>query len=179
MAPADCMHIDYASYATGDMISFRTDVIPIVGFGCTATSCHNPDKHEAGLNLGWHCNFDMAAKWSCTFPAAPDPNSSTTKPNDDATIAAVYASLMAPSTTVNGGTVPRVKPGDPANSFLVLKLADQQGMKGYACTNQDPSASSQPCGVSMPLSGEPYCMGTSRKRFDAIARWVAEGAPNN
>ena len=102
-----------------------------------------------------------------------------TRPDDDATIAAVYASLMAPSTTVNGGTVLRVKPGDPANSFLVVKMADQQGTKGYMCTNQEPNTSSQPCGTAMPQSGDLYCMGTARKRFDAVARWVAEGAPNN
>jgi hypothetical protein len=176
---SDCAHLDYASYKGGDAVSFKDDVLPIVGFACTASSCHNPDTHKAGLNLGWHCNYKPSVKWTCEFPAVPDPDNQTTKPDDAATIAAVYASLTMPATTVNGGTVMRVAPGDPENSFLVVKLANLQNMKGYMCTNQDPAASSEPCGTSMPISADPYCQGSTRPRFDALARWIAQGAPNN
>jgi hypothetical protein len=77
--------------------------------------------------------------------------------------------------------VKRVVPGDPANSFLMLKLADQQNSKGYTCMNTDPSHETNPgpCGVSMPQNQDPYCGGTYRPRFDAIAAWIAQGAPNN
>src|SRR5262249_47193110 len=151
------------SYKTGgDTISFKNDILPIVGFACTASSCHTPDTHKAGLNLGWHCNYDKAVKWTCTFATVPDPMVPTVKPNDAATIADVYASITAAATTVNGGAVKRVVPGDPANSFLMVKLADEQDKKGYMCTNQDPSASSGACGVSMPLGADPFCKGSSR-----------------
>src|SRR5205814_366608 len=133
----------------------RQDILPIVAFACTLSSCHSPRNSKAGLNLGNRCAFDMNAKWKCTFPSAPqDPNDLTKPaPDDEPTVAAVYASITAPSKTVNGGAVMRVKPADPANSFLVLKLADQQNSRGFACTNQDPSSENppSPCGTSMPL----------------------------
>src|SRR5689334_770499 len=57
--PADCMHIYYAAYATMPTVSFRQDILPIVGFACTLSSCHSPRNPKAGLNLGNRCAFDM------------------------------------------------------------------------------------------------------------------------
>jgi hypothetical protein len=178
---ADCMHIDYSAYAAMPAVSFRQDILPIAGFACTLSSCHSPRNPKAGLNLGNRCAFDTSSKWKCTFPPAPqDPNDLTKPaPDDESTVAAVYASITAPSTTVNGGAVMRVKPGDPANSFLVLKLADQQNSRGFMCTNQDPASGVSPCGTSMPLDQDLFCEGSYRARFDAIAAWVAQGAKNN
>src|SRR5262249_51880297 len=133
---------------------------------------------------GYKCGYDANAKWKCTFPAtsmAPG-DTSMAQPLDMQTISDVYMSLMAPSTTVNGGTVMRGKPRDPANSFLLLKLPGQQDKKGYTCTNQDPSHESMPappCGVSMPQNQALYCEMSYRPRFDAIAQWIQQGAMNN
>jgi hypothetical protein len=179
---AGCPPIDYATYGTGETISFRDDILPMLGLSCVASDCHGAYEAspKAGLNLGYKCAYDINAKWLCTFPTVPDPDK--TKPQPDLPIANdVYASLMELSTTDYGEMVVRVKAGDPANSFLVLKLADQQNSKGYACTNQDASHESNPppCGVSMPQNQDLYCQGSYRPRFDAIARWIANGAPNN
>ena len=178
-----CPPIDFSSYATGETISFRNDVLPMLGLSCVAADCHGAYETapRAGLNLGNKCVYDMNAKWKCTFPNAADPLDPT-KPAPDLPIAnQIYASMMEPATTVVSPRVRRIVPGDPANSYLMLTLADQQNTRGYTCENQDPSHESNPppCGVSMPQNQDLYCQGTYRPRFDAIARWIAEGAPNN
>jgi hypothetical protein len=178
----DCMHIDYSCYKGMAPVSFKTDILPMFGLSCVTSDCHSPRDHKAGLNLGNKCAYDANAKWKCTFPAAPvDPNDSTKPAPDDPIIMDIYNSVMGVAMTVNGGTVKRVVAGDPGNSFLLLKLADQQNSKGYMCTNADPSheSSPPPCGVAMPQNQELYCQGTYRPRFDAIAAWIAQGAMNN
>ena len=68
-----------------------------------------------------------------------------------------------------------VKPGDPANSFLMRKVdgwfTDIMGM----CTPLEQDLPS-PCGDLMPASGsEPLC----DDERDLIRRWIAQGAKNN
>jgi len=60
-----------------------------------------------------------------------------------------------------------------------LKLSNRQNASGLACTNQDTTRDMTPCGGFMPLTGTVFCEGSSQPRFDAIATWVAQGAPNN
>lgn len=183
---SDCKHVDYSSYGKGATVSFKDDVLPILGFSCTASGCHRPDQKESGFNAGYRCDYTATAKWKCVFPSAPDPNPPTdyskSHPLDDQIIGDVYDSLMAPAQTVTDGSVKRVMPGDPANSFLTLKLADQENSKGYTCTNQDSSheQNPQPCGASMPQGTDALCDdASSRPKFDAIAEWIAQGAMNN
>jgi hypothetical protein len=181
----DCVHIDYSCYENMPTVSFKTDLLPMFGLACVQGDCHGAYENapRAGLNLGYKCTFDTNAKWKCTFPTAPDPSGDMTKPApDDPILATIYASVTGVAATVTDGSVKRVVPGDPANSFLMLKLADQQNSMGYTCMNQDPSHETPPapkCGVSMPQSQELYCQGAYRPRFDAIATWIAQGAPNN
>ncbi len=181
-----CATTNLAGYTPNAMpVSFVNDILPMFGLSCVTSDCHNSadgTNVRAGLQLGHKCGYDATAKWKCTFPTAPmDPNDLGGKPapDDAATIAAVYMNLvMAPAKTVNGGTVMRVKPGDPANSFLMQKLADKQNAMGYMCTNQDAShGTGAPCGDSMPLNGDKWCDGTTRLKFDTIGQWIANGAP--
>jgi len=178
---AGCTQLMDPLGGAGLAMSFRNDILPIFGLSCVTSDCHAPQDARAGLNLGYKCSYDANAKWKCTFPAESNPDPTVPQADNDATIAAVYANLLAPARTVAGGIVDRVKASDPANSFLVLKLADQQNSRGYACFNQDPSHESNPlpCGVSMPQGTDPLCSGTSRARFDAVVAWIAQGAPNN
>ena len=185
-ATADCNHIDFPSYATAPPVSFRNDVMPLFGFQCTQSSCHRPRDHKAGLVLGYRCAPDPEAKWKCRFPTAPTYIAGSTsidemkeQPLDDATLAMVRASLLAPAETVDGKTVARVAPMHPEASFLLQKVAGTQNAQGYECTNQDPRYSQDPCGILMPLGGEPMCQGSYRPRFDALATWIAQGAPDN
>jgi hypothetical protein len=181
-ALAACDSFSDSRFAGGPAISFRNDILPIFGLSCTVSDCHSPTDHKAGLNLGYKCAYDANAKWKCTFPVVSNPDPVQAQPDDAQTVAAIYASLLAPSATVTGPLlVQRVKPGDPANSFLVLSLADKQNMRGYSCVNQDVSHESLPpaCGVSMPQNQATFCDGTLQPRFDAVVRWIAQGALNN
>jgi hypothetical protein len=180
---ADCMHIDYSSYGKGASVSLKDDLLPMFGLSCVTSDCHGSGSGNmrAGLFLGNKCAYDVNAKWKCTFPTTAPSDPTQPAPDDDMTVMSIYTSLLADATTVTSPTVKRVAPGDPANSFLVLKLADQENSKGYTCMNQDPSHedSPPPCGVSMPQNGDLFCQGTDRAKFDAIAEWVAQGAMNN
>jgi hypothetical protein len=178
-AGGDCKAIDYAAYEKGDHFSLETDLIPIFGLHCSAGACHSATGKKAGLILGQKGNFDATAKWKYSFPSETDPDPDKPQPLTRSTIDAVHASLTAAATTVNGGAVKRVVPLHPEDSFLLQKLTDVQNARGYACTNQDTSRSDLPCGASMPLDAPPWCSGEDRRAFDAIARWVAEGALND
>ncbi len=178
---AGCTRLSDPLMGTGPAVSFRNDILPIFGLSCVTSDCHNPRDAKAGLNLGYKCLYDANAKWKCTFPADANPDPTVAQRDDEATVAAVYESLLGLSVTITSPRFFRVKPVDPENSFLVLKLADQQNSRGYTCANADPSHETNPppCGVSMPQGGDPLCSGANRARFDAIVAWIAQGAPNN
>jgi hypothetical protein len=163
-------------------ISFTTDILPMFGLSCVTSDCHNSNETapRAGLQLGYKCAYDATAKWKCTFPTAVPSDPTQPAPDGPATVMAVYQSLMAPSTTAQGAMA-RVKPGDPYNSFLMLKLADQENSRGLSCMNQDASHETNPgpCGVNMPQGADPWCDGDTRSKFDAIGQWIANGAPMN
>ena len=183
-----CATTNLMGYTPNAMpISFTTDILPMFGLSCVTSDCHNSSDGmnvRAGLQLGHKCAYDATAKWKCTFPAAPaDPTDlvSQPAPDDTATAMAVYQSLMGQSETVQGAGMARVKPGDPYNSFLMLKLADQENARNLTCMNTDSSHESNPgpCGVSMPQNGDRWCEGSSRPKLDAIGQWIANGAPMN
>jgi hypothetical protein len=178
---ANCTSLTDPRGGKGPAISFRNDILPIFGLDCVTSDCHDPQYVRAGLYLGHNCAYDANAKWKCSFPSNPNPDPVQPQPDDEQTVAAVYAGLLAPAQTVTSPTVYRVKPGDPENSFLVLSLANQQNSRGYMCVNQDPSHEVQPppCGVQMPQNQDSFCTGISQPRFDAIVEWIAQGAPNN
>jgi hypothetical protein len=178
---ASCTQLSDPLGGRGSAVSFRNDILPMFGLSCVTSDCHSPQDYRAELNLGFKCAYDATAKWKCTFPAQSNPDPTMPQQDDAHAIDAIYMGLMQPSTTVQSQTVYRVKPGDPENSFLVLKLADQQNSRGYSCVNQDPSHESNPppCGVSMPQGGDPFCTGSAQTRFNAIVAWIAQGAPNN
>jgi hypothetical protein len=181
-----CATTNLAGYTpNAAQVSFTNDILPMFGLSCVTSDCHNSadSQPRAGLPLGHKCAYDMAAKWKCTFPAAPaDPNdlASMPAPNDAATVMAIYQALMMPSKTAPA--MARVKPGDPSNSFLMLKLANLQNSRMLTCMNQDSSHEMNPgpCGVNMPQGADPWCDSmSSRPKMDAIGQWIANGAPMN
>jgi hypothetical protein len=176
-----CSTIDYASYKTGATVSFKNDIMPIFGSACATSSCHNVHDHIAGLNLGVRCTPPPKGVTVCTFPDTVDTSGNSSNPPAPLTpqiISDAYTSLMQASTTVQAGNVMRVVPGDPEKSFVIQKVTGTQGDQGYTtCKSQDSShaVTPDPCGDSMPL-GTLLCEGSSRPRFDMLARWIAQGA---
>ena len=184
-APLGCDTIDFSTYDTASLPSFETDIMPIFGFSCAASACHNSRDKTAGLDLGVRCQpSGSGATVRCVFPDAVDPNDTSGNPPQPLTRAildATYASLLSPATTVTSPVVERVVKGDPENSFIIQKTSGKQAQPGYACTNQDPTHTAHPlpCGDSMPLNSPALCAGSGRRRFDLLAAWIAGGAPKN
>ncbi|HVW30733.1 MAG TPA: hypothetical protein VHC69_35495 [Polyangiaceae bacterium] len=179
-----CADTNLMGYTPNAMpISFTTDILPMFGLSCVTSDCHNSNEQapRAGLQLGHKCAYDATAKWKCTFPTTAPSDPTQPAPDDPTTVMAVYQSLMAPAETVMGAGMARVKPGDPYNSFLMLKLSDEENSRGLTCTNTDASHETNPgpCGVNMPQGSDPWCSGSDRAKFDAIGQWIANGAPMN
>jgi len=156
-----------AAASMGADVSFKNDVfMPIMHSTCNSIVCHSTppsqavgDYPPAGLYLG---------------PGDQDPDSAVTPD----VLAQVVMDLQAKSKTAP--TMNIVTPGDPASSFLMLKLSGCQNTASLACTVQSKSLSETKtgCGDTMP----PTCAGLpalTDAQVATFARWIAQGAKNN
>jgi hypothetical protein len=185
----NCDTPDYSGLASAAPVQFTRDVMPIFGFSCYASDCHNSNDNNfrAGLVLGVHCQpMGEGANLTCVYPTTQDPNAdpiSDPNPLTPAILQAVYANLVnTPSQTV--ASQMRVVPGHPESSFLIDKLADSQNNKPYTsmCKDTDPSHEMNPgpCGYGMPQAtvDTGLCQ-TNNPWFVKVATWIAQGAPAN
>lgn len=153
-SPAACDSVDYSTFdGQNPAVSFRNDVLPIQRRACAFSSCH-------GKLVGSQVEMYLG------------PNVSDPAP-DDATIADIIATMKAPSATAP--SMPRVTPGDAQNSFLMLKLDGCQGEANLTCQVQAGALSNNPCGDTMPRSGDRL----SRAERDVYRRWIIQGAQDN
>jgi hypothetical protein len=124
---------------------------------CAFSSCHNETSVEADLFLG--------------------PGLRDREQNEIALTDAHITRLLGTTDGVMRAskTLPSmqlVKPGDPANSFLMLKIDGcLSGLTGCTPLEQDVG----PCGDSMPSGSELL----SAEERDLFRRWIAQGAQNN
>ncbi len=138
-------------------VQFRRDVLPIFERNCNSSICHGATM-AADLYLG------LAASEGPT-------------PDDVATT--VVTSLKAPSQTA--AAVNNVEPGNPENSFLMLKVDGCQNSVGLSCVDVADKynfCSDNACGDSMPLVGEPDFPLSADDR-NTIRAWIAQGALDN
>ena len=142
----DCPH-DYEGFdAASPPVSFDRDVMPIVQTFCANQFCHDNEMESPGdLYLGIHITEGEA---------------------DAALRAQVRTNLLTPSTIALD--LPRVAPGDPRASFLMLKLDGCQNAAGLRCNEQLTSA----CGERMPFAATK--LGAAER--DIFRRWIAQGA---
>jgi hypothetical protein len=119
--------------------------MPFFSGTCAFGGCHDGNTRQAGLYLG--PNF-------------------LDGPADPATRSEVLASLLSPATTT---ALPRVAPGDPEGSFLILKIRGCQNKMGLTCGGAIPGA---PCGDRMPALSPAL----PKEKRNLIARWIAGGA---
>ncbi len=149
-----CDVVDYTTFdGQNPAVSFRNDVLPIQRRACAFSSCH-------GKIVGSKVEMYLGPNIS-----EPDP--------DDTTIADIIATMKEASKTAPA--MARVTPSDPQNSFLMLKLDACQGEAGLTCEVQAGALSDNPCGDTMPRSGEQL----SRAERDIYRRWIAQGAQDN
>jgi hypothetical protein len=130
----------------GPEVSFATDLVPFFSVTCAFGGCHDGMTREKGLYLG--------------------PNVSE-GPADAATRAEVLASLLSPAETTPD--LPRVTPGDPRRSFVMLKVEGCQNAMGLSCSD---AVRGEPCGARMPALSP--ALPPDKRAL--LARWILEGA---
>jgi len=119
--------------------TFGATVYPALSASCgrASVSCHGPPS--GGELPKGHINFSTA---------------------NGRTVDDVYADLlMAPVSAPDGYFI--VDPGDPGNSWLVVKV-----------TQDDPGGAGNAFGNRMPYSGANLCQAT----IDTIVAWISQGA---
>ena len=167
--PSQC--VDYTTVDTqacGGPCSFATDVMPIFQFSCNLSgSCHTNRvalPAGEGLVLG---------------PPAVDDNDMPVTPTQEE-IDAVHG-IIVNGTSVRS-TMPVVKPGDLANSWLMVKLEYTDMTKwgdpgAEVCEEafQACDSTSKGCGIAMPWNSPQL----EPNRLAIVRAWIAAGAQNN
>jgi hypothetical protein len=131
---------------SGPPLGFDQDIFPLLHASCGRFACHNAAYRNRGLFLG----------------ESEDEGTPSTESRAEA-----YASLLALSETAPA--LRRVEPGDPARSFLMLKLDGCHGALDLDCPT---SSAERPCGDRMPPATEPW----PAERRDVVRAWIAQGA---
>jgi hypothetical protein len=166
---------DYSAFDSSEPVSFETDVFPLFRRSCgLSTQCHGlgPGEGAADMYLG---------------PKLSDTETVT----DSAFRQAIIDSLVnvvsqtVPGASPEGGVAGAaggpasagavlVIPGDPENSFFMIKLDGCQSDHGFQCVKIKSNKTDFPCGERMP-DGNLLC----DDERDIIRRWIAQGAQNN
>jgi hypothetical protein len=139
-------------------VSFAADIMPIFQMSCTLSSvCHGQvgNTSEESLYLG---------------------------PNVGGTPSTQIHDLLVGVPSMEDPSMNLVTAGDPANSYLWVKVSGDPNsnpsvvkgcaMAASACAS---CTTSQPCGVMQPLAGEMLPTDT----LGEIRNWIAQGAKNN
>lgn len=153
---AACQQLFARGWSPSPVPAFAADLMPFFSTHCNFGGCHLGPGSSAQLQLGDECAFDVHTN-ACVADA-----SSTSS----GLARSVYDSLLAPSITTPA--VRRVEPGKPEASFILFKLSGCQDAF-------EPLTGCGGCGRSMP--GGAVLRDTEPESFDALARWVASGAP--
>jgi len=150
---SSCPTFDYAGYAPTDDPSFQHDIRPILTLSCAQLSCHGSygafpanEPRQRPLDLG---------------PPANEPAP------DAATVQRIHDDLIMPSVTAPAMAI--VKPGDPAESFLMHKVDGDQLCSAIDCPKEG-------CGKRMPnVDGFELDAASANQ----IRAWIKQGAKSN
>jgi len=136
--------------ADAPVVSFKTDVLPILRTSCgLSSSCHNSENGPGGQHyLG---------------PKNSDPAPTT------AQIAHIFELWINKPPVIKAG-MNLITPSDPEHSFFMYKL-DGLKCSNLACTGDD-------CGTLMPQGATEKTLYDADKR-DTLRRWIAQGAKND
>jgi hypothetical protein len=173
-----CEPFDYASFDGQDpAVSFEGDVYPLLRRGCGFSSCHGVAfGGKAALFLGPNLNSDAGI---IAADAGRDDAGRLIDPEGSTLTEAEIRQLVVDGLVhVPSRTAPAmnlVEPGDPEQSFLMLKLEGCQAEANLTCEVQSGAQSDNPCGDLMPRNGEKL----PDAELDVIRRWILQGAKND
>jgi hypothetical protein len=173
-----CEPFDYGSFdGQSPPVSFENDVYPLFRRGCGFSSCH-------GVAFGGKAELFLGPNLSDDAGVVPpdadrddagaliDPEGSTLT-EDEVRQLVVESLVDVPSKTAPAMNL--VAPGDPENSFLMLKLDGCHDEGNFECDVQSGAVSDDRCGDLMPRNGTKL-PNTER---DVVRRWIMQGAQNN
>ena len=150
-----CELVDYDDPAafTTEPVSFATDLMPLFQSRCTGngTSCHSTQDPSPLSQL----------------VLSPQPGVTLTQTHADA----AHANLVGAAAF--RASLSRVVPGDPAASFLLIKL---EYATPASCLPDGASCTSN-CGQGMPIGDDPTPLTESQRSI--LRTWIRNGAPNN
>ena len=151
--PVDTAGLDLSTPAVG----FTAEVLPLLRRSCgLSNSCHgSATSSAADLYLG------------------PKRSDTTTVIDQALRQKIIDAIVDVPSKTA--AAMALVKPSDPTQSFLMLKMDGCHVAAGLVCTPQPKSKSGAACGDRMPQTASPLCV----EDRDVMRRWIAQGASND
>lgn len=166
---------DYSTFDSTEAVSFETDVFPLLRRSCgISTVCHGagPGQGAASLYLGpkksdTETVVDAAFRQSIIDGLVGVTSETVPDASSDAGAAGAAGASGA-------GGMKLVVAGDPANSFLMLKMDGCQSSMGLSCVKIKSNKTDELCGESMP-DGELLC----DDERDVFRRWIAQGAQNN
>jgi hypothetical protein len=180
---SDCP-FDYASFDGTAPVSFETDVFPIFRRSCglSGTVCHGTKTKPDGelymgprLTCGEQPESDCDSTSGCTW----NPTAGACENELPTDLAArkdiIHKYRGPPSKTAPA--VNRVKPNEPENSFLMMKIdrCHCTAISGLTCEQLKGADSDEPCGDNMPQDGSRL----DAAERDIIRRWISQGAQNN
>ncbi len=145
-------------------VSLERDVMPqVFALSCAFGSCHavQGSTQGAGLYLGPNLHATAA---SGQYPPPYWP------PTADV-VRQVHEALVQGAAATEA-SMPRVTPGDPARSFLMHKLDQDQNASGLACHAE---TGAPPCGDGMPGQGQRLPDAT----LELVRAWICQGAKLN
>lgn len=174
-------NMDFTRLKGADPVSFKDDVIPIFVHSCTQSSCHDAEQPKGAMFLGPSTSYNLETMALELAPGEPTPEqlskvySGAGGCDPDARDASKCQGIVdVPSLTAPAAR--RVAPNEPGESFLIYKIAGVPNAQGVECDSIEASE----CGAPMPTTGVALCLQSGgQERFDTIATWILQGAPNN
>ncbi|MBX3188187.1 MAG: hypothetical protein KF819_14290 [Labilithrix sp.] len=133
----------------------------------SSSSCSSDPEPEEAPPAKFKADVLPILRTSCALTACHGSASSNLGIHLPEDAALVYKELQKVSPTANG--VKFVVPGDPENSYFMLKIDGTQGKVGAKCANGT-------CGDQMPPRPDPLL---SARRRDVVRRWIAAGAKDD
>jgi hypothetical protein len=159
-----------ASSGTGAMVSFATDVMPIFQTSCAKPgACHNDPTTavKGGGGAGGRPYLGLGV--DAGAPTMTD-------------IMKVYMGLTTDGTSPNHSTswellkpmpMKYIAPGDPAHSYLMIKMDGSQLQPMYDCSTGDYGS----CGLPMPSDSPTGPLDQATR--DKVRNWISQGANAN
>jgi len=149
--------------------------------GCSSEEPANLPKRDGGTATGAAAFkkdvVPLLQEGSCTLTGchgAKENNRGVYLTGDPAQM---HTELLKESSVAKGMKI--VAPGDPENSWLMIKLDGKQAQFSAKCADTSGTLPAGDCGQPMPQGDDPSLGQLSQAKRDVIRAWIKAGAKND